>query len=99
MFVEHDFNTVQAVPYDMPVAGYDTKTVNTLRMWRAKSAHTMDLHDFNSGNYIKAMQEEELAAVISKVLYPEDNHYEGKELRLKQRMLVTFSLAILSFLL
>ena len=88
-YVEHDFNTVQAVPYDMPVAGYDTKTVNTLRMWRAKSAHTMDLRDFNSGNYVRAMQEEELATVISKVLYPEDNHYEGKELRLKQHYFFT----------
>ena len=89
MFIEHDYNTVQAVPYDMPVAGYDTKTVNTLRMWRAKSSHSMDLKDFNSGNYVKAMQEEELAAVISKVLYPEDNHYEGKELRLKQHYFFT----------
>ena len=89
LFVEHDYNTVQAVPYDMPVAGYNTGTVNTLRMWRAKSTRSMDLKDFNSGNYIKAMQEEELAAVISKVLYPEDNHYEGKELRLKQHYFFT----------
>ncbi len=89
VFVEHDFNTVQAVPYDMPIAGYDTQTVNTLRMWRAKSLHSMDLKDFNSGNYVRAMQEEELAAVISKVLYPEDNHYEGKELRLKQHYFFT----------
>ena len=89
IFVEHDYNTVQAVPYDMPIVGYDTQTVNSLRMWRAKSAHSMDLKDFNSGNYIKAMQEEELAAVISKVLYPEDNHYEGKELRLKQHYFFT----------
>ena len=89
VFVHHDYNTVIAVPYDMPVAGYDTDTVNTLRMWRAKSAHSMDLRDFNSGNYIRAMQEDELASVISKVLYPEDNHYEGKELRLKQHYFFT----------
>ena len=88
-FIEHDFNRVMAVPYDMPVVGYDTDTVNTLRMWRAKSVGTMDLKDFNSGNYVRAMQEEELATVISKVLYPEDNHYEGKELRLKQHYFFT----------
>ena len=89
VFVEHDFNRVMAVPYDMPVVGYDTDTVNTLRMWRARPVGTMDLRDFNSGNYVRAMQEEELATVISKVLYPEDNHYEGKELRLKQHYFFT----------
>ena len=84
-----DFYTVEAVPYDMPVAGYDCETVNTLRTWRARSSKTMDLNSFNDGNYAKALQEQELAAVISKVLYPEDRHYEGKELRLKQHYFFT----------
>ncbi len=84
-----DYYTVEAVPYDVPVAGYDCETVNTLRMWRARSPKTIDLASFSSGNYSKATQEQELAAVISKVLYPEDNHYEGKELRLKQHYFFT----------
>ncbi len=88
-FVLHDYHTVQAIPYDMPVAGYECETVNTLRMWRAKSPKTMDFTSFSNGDYIRAMQEEELAAVISKVLYPDDNHYEGKELRLKQQYFFT----------
>lgn len=89
LFIPHDYRTVQAIPYDMPVAGYDCDTVNTLRMWRAKSAKAMDFASFSNGDYVKAMQEEELAEVISKVLYPEDNHYEGKELRLKQHYFFT----------
>jgi len=89
VFVHKDYYSIEAVPYDMPVAGYDCETVNTLRMWRARSPKQMDLRSFNSGNYTKAMQEQELAAVISKVLYPEDNHREGKELRLKQHYFFT----------
>ena len=88
-YILKDYYTVEAVPYDMPVAGYDCDTVNTLRTWRARSSKSMDLSSFNSGNYARAMQEQELAAVISKVLYPEDNHYEGKELRLKQHYFFT----------
>ena len=88
-FVHKDYYTVEAVPYDMPVTGYDCETVNTLRMWRARSPKTIDLASFSSGHYSKAMQEQELATVISKVLYPEDNHYEGKELRLKQHYFFT----------
>ena len=84
-----DYYTVEAVPYDMPIAGYDCETVNSLRMWRARSPKTIDLASFSSGQYSKAMQEQELATVISKVLYPEDNHYEGKELRLKQHYFFT----------
>ncbi len=83
-FILRDYQTVEAVPYDMPVAGYACDTVNTLRMWRARSPKTMDFVSFNSGDYVRAMKEQELAAVISQVLYPGDNHYEGKELRLKQ---------------
>ena len=89
IFTLKDYHTVEAVPYDMPVAGYDCETVNTLRMWRAHSPKSLDLASFNSGNYSKAMQEQELATVISKVLYPEDNHLEGKELRLKQHYFFT----------
>ncbi len=88
-FVHHDYHTVEAVPYDMPVAGYDCDTVNTLRMWRARSPKALDFASFSNGDYSKAMQEQELATVISKVLYPEDNHYEGKELRLKQHYFFT----------
>ncbi len=88
-FIHHDYHTVVAVPYDMPVAGYDCDTVNTLRMWRARSPQTLDFATFSSGDYTRAMQEADLATVISKVLYPEDNHYEGKELRLKQHYFFT----------
>jgi len=84
-----DYFTVEAVPYDMPAVGFDTATVNTLRMWRARSPKGIDLCSFGQGNYIRATQEIELAEVISKVLYPEDNHYEGKLLRLKQHYFFT----------
>ncbi len=89
MYYLKDYQTVEAVPYDVPVVGYDCSTVNTLRMWRARSPKSLDFASFSSGDYIKAMKEQELAAVISKVLYPEDNHYEGKELRLKQHYFFT----------
>ena len=79
------YQTVLAVPYDMPVLGYDSTMVNMLRTWSAKSPKTLDMASFNRGQYAQAMEEKELAEVISKVLYPEDNHYEGKELRLKQQ--------------
>ena len=80
-----DYATVEAVPYDMPVVGYDTNMVNMLRTWSARSPKKFDMVSFNSGQYIKAMEERELAEVISKVLYPNDNSYEGKALRLKQQ--------------
>ena len=75
---------VEAVPYDMPVAGYQCGRVNTLRTWRARSKHSLDLSAFSNGDYLSATKENDLAEVISKVLYPEDNHYEGKTLRLCQ---------------
>ncbi len=77
--------TVEAVPYDMPVVGAGSRTVNTLRMWRARSKSSIDLRAFSNGDYLSATREQELATVISKVLYPEDNHYEGKTLRLCQQ--------------
>ncbi|MBR5382844.1 MAG: glycogen/starch/alpha-glucan phosphorylase [Clostridia bacterium] len=87
-FYLRDAHTVLAVPYDMPIAGYDCDTVNTLRMWRARSPRELDLNAFSSGDYGKAL-EQDLAAIISKVLYPEDNHAEGKRLRLTQHYFFT----------
>ncbi len=80
-----DYNTVIAEPYDMPITGFNTDTVNTLRLWKACSPEVIDMSEFNRGDYAKASENKELAEVISKVLYPEDNHYEGKLLRLKQQ--------------
>ena len=88
-YIHKDYYTVEAVPYDMPIVGYDTTTVNTLRMWSARSPKRIDLSHFGQGKYVQAVQEAELAEVISKVLYPEDNHYEGKMLRLKQHYFFT----------
>ncbi len=88
-YVHRDYNTVEAVPYDMPIVGYDTATVNTLRMWSARSPKRIDLNSFGQGKYVQAVEEIELAETISKVLYPEDNHYEGKMLRLKQQYFFT----------
>lgn len=86
MKFEHvDYNTVIAEPYDMPITGFDTDTVNTLRLWKACSPEIMNMTEFNRGDYAKANENKDLAEVISKVLYPEDNHYEGKLLRLKQQ--------------
>lgn len=80
-----NYNTVMAEPYDMPITGFDCETVNTLRLWRALSPEVIDMNEFNRGDYAKATENKELAEVISKILYPEDNHYEGKLLRLKQQ--------------
>lgn len=84
-------HTILAMPYDMPLCGYDSKIVNKLRLWSAKSPNHMNMKEFNSGNYVRAMEEKELAEVISSVLYPEDNHTEGKELRLKQQYFLVSS--------
>lgn len=78
-------HTILAMPYDVPLCGFDSKIVNKLRLWSAKSPTVMNMNEFNSGNYMRAVEEKQLAEVISKVLYPEDNHTEGKELRLKQQ--------------
>lgn len=77
--------TVKAVPYDVPVVGYDSKVINTLRLWGARSLKALDMGLFGQGQYVNALAEKESAEVISKVLYPEDNHPEGKMLRLKQQ--------------
>lgn len=77
--------TVQAVPYDMNISGYDTPAVNKLRLWTAKAPQDFDLQLFSRGEYVKAQENKALAESISKVLYPADDHYEGKSLRLKQQ--------------
>ena len=86
-FVCHYENehTILAMPYDVPLVGCDSKMVNKLRVWSAKSPDYFNMSEFNRGNYVRAVEEKQLAEVISKVLYPEDNHTEGKELRLKQQ--------------
>ena len=79
-----DTYKIDAVPYDMPVVGYDNECVNTLRTWSARSRETIDLRRFGEAEYMKAMEEKMMAEVINKVLYPDDKHYEGKMLRLRQ---------------
>ena len=88
-YVTQDYYTVEAVPYDMPVVGYNATIVNPLRMWSARSPKRLDLNSFGEGRYVQASEEIELAEAISKVLYPEDKHYEGKMLRLKQHYFFT----------
>lgn len=78
-------NDVLAVPYDMPIPGYDCNTVNTLRLWTAKSTNEFDFRNFNSGDYIQAVEDKNRTENISKVLYPNDNTEQGKMLRLKQQ--------------
>lgn len=79
-----NYHSVYAVPYDMPIVGYETNLPATLRLWSARAANRLDLTQFNRGDYVHAMAERELAEVISKVLYPEDHHEQGRQLRLKQ---------------
>lgn len=79
-----NYYSVLAIPYDYPVMGYMSEMPATLRLWSARAKTELDIHYFNRGDYSKAMQERELAEVISKVLYPEDNHEQGRQLRLKQ---------------
>ena len=83
--VNENSTTVLAVPCDMVVAGYDTDHVNTLRLWDARSTRPVDMALYSRGEYLKAVEQQAMAEVIAKVLYPEDNHYEGKSLRLKQQ--------------
>jgi len=79
------YQSVIAVPYDYPVVGFKNNTVNTLRLWDAEAKNKFDLQSFNAGDYSKAVEEQNLAATISEVLYPADEHMRGKELRLKQQ--------------
>jgi glycogen phosphorylase len=80
-----DTRRVIGIPYDLPVVGYGGNTVNTLRLWSAKAAEEFDLDDFNRGSYVEAVENKVLAENLTKVLYPNDNVFEGKELRLKQQ--------------
>ena len=84
--VDHkDYSVVMAIPYDMYISGYDSKAVNKLTLWEAKSPNCFDMAAFSRGDYAKALEQETMAEVISKVLYPADNHLEGKRLRLRQQ--------------
>ena len=85
-FVQESYQSVLAVPYDLPVVGYGNNVVNTLRIWDAKPMNTFGLDSFDKGEYQKAVEQENLARIICDVLYPNDNHYTGKELRLSCRV-------------
>lgn len=80
-----DCEEVEAVPYDIMISGADSKGVSVLRVWRSRDFQTFDMKSFSNGDYARAMLSNSKAELISKVLYPRDNHYEGKELRLKQQ--------------
>ena len=84
-FAQKDYSSVMAVPYDLPVVGYRNHIVDTLRIWDAEAINEFVLDDFDKGNYHKAVEQENLARNITDVLYPNDNHMAGKELRLKQQ--------------
>lgn len=91
--IYRDAKEVQAVAYDMMVSGYDSKAVSVLRLWKARSVQNFDMKLFSQGDYASVMKEDNEADLISKVLYPADNHVEGKSLRLKQQyFLVSASL-------
>lgn len=83
--MQENYESVLAIPYDMPIVGYGNHVVNTLRVWDAKAITDFKLDEFDRGNYHKAVEQENLAKLIVDVLYPNDNHYSGKELRLKQQ--------------
>ena len=84
-FVQEGYQCVRAVPYDLPVVGYGNNVVNTLRIWDAEPIQEFNLDSFDKGDYHKAVEQENLAKTICEVLYPCDDHYAGKELRLKQQ--------------
>jgi starch phosphorylase len=84
-YVQENYQSVRAVPYDLPIVGYNNNVVNTLRIWDAEAIDTFSLDSFDKGDYQKAVEQQNLARTICEVLYPNDNHYAGKELRLKQQ--------------
>lgn len=87
--IEHcDAKEVEAVAYDMMISGKDCEAVSVLRLWVAQNRHDFDMKTFSQGDYMRCMQEDNEAELISKVLYPSDNHFEGKSLRLKQQYLI-----------
>ena len=84
-FVQKGHQSIMAIPYDIPIVGYGNNVVNSLRIWDAQPVNTFNLNEFDKGNYQKAVEQENLAKTLVEVLYPNDNHYAGKELRLKQQ--------------
>lgn len=84
-FIHDGYQSVKAVPYDMPIIGYDNNMVNTLMIWDAEPVQCFELNSFDKGDYKKAVEQENLAKNLVEVLYPNDNHVAGKELRLKQQ--------------
>lgn len=84
-YVHENYQSVLAVPYDMPIVGYNNRTVNSLRLWDAEAPEEFILHFFDEGEYTKAVEQQNLAKTLTHVLYPNDNHHQGKELRLKQQ--------------
>ena len=84
----YDAREVEAVAYDMMISGKDSEAVSVLRLWKAQNIHKFDMKTFSQGDYMRSMQEDNEAELISKVLYPSDNHFEGKSLRLKQQYLL-----------
>ncbi|MDO4491799.1 MAG: glycogen/starch/alpha-glucan phosphorylase [Lachnospiraceae bacterium] len=88
-FIQEGYSSVRAVPYDLPVVGYNNNVVNTLRIWDAEAINDFQLDSFDKGDYHKAVEQENLARTITEVLYPNDNHMAGKELRLKQQYFFT----------
>ncbi len=84
-FIQEGYQSVRAIPYDIPILGYNNNMVNTLRVWDAEAINDFELNDFDKGDYHKAVEQENLAKTIVDVLYPNDNHTAGKELRLKQQ--------------
>lgn len=84
-FVQENYESVKAIPYDYPIVGYNNNQVNTLRIWDAEPIVDFQLESFDRGDYHKAVEQQNLAKNIVEVLYPNDNHYAGKELRLKQQ--------------
>ena len=85
VYIQDGYQSVMAVPYDLPVVGYNNGIVNSLRIWDAEPLVQFNLDSFDKGDYQKAVEQENLAKSIVEVLYPNDNHYSGKELRLKQQ--------------
>ena len=86
-YIQENYQSVRAVPYDMPIVGYGNNMVNTLRVWDAEAINDFQLDSFDKGDYQKAVEQENLARNIVEVLYPNDNHYAGKELRSSMRRL------------
>ena len=84
-FIQENYQSVLAIPFDMPIVGYNNHVVNTLRIWDAEAINNFQLDKFDKGEYHQAVEQENLAKTIVEVLYPNDNHYAGKELRLKQQ--------------